>query len=728
MKTQILVRMALFILIVTGLLAGNFQPGLAQQAVGDIVSFSQLSQKEIVLQGPLDIQSFAFNLPADWEIIDGSQLHVNYNAFFNDTAASAANPNGITVAGYIQVTLNDVPVGTIVLDNRGENSIDLPIPNIAWATSDPKKTTRSLQFYLKTAEECHPTSGYVTNPQTGLSVIVRSSSYFLLPHRQAPIVTDLRRLPYPIYQDSFLPDAAVLVMPDNPTEAELQAVLTTSAVFGRMTGNLLTLKTVAVSRLDSASLTDSHLIFVGKPSSFPQLSQATWPAPINGDGFSNPQLGAEDGILQVAVSPLNPARIWLLVSGQSDAGIVKAAQALGSGEIRADQQPNLSIVSATQSLPVTSLGLTDHTFADLGYSTETRWGPGIRFIAYRFQIPPGQVVTQDAYVDLVFSHSSMFDFQQAGLSISLNSDYIGSFRFSERTAQVSNWRLNLPSASFQPGVNLLLIEANLEPVTHCIPNQELWFTTRPESVLHTPTQAAPDEVASSNLKDYPAPFAPTLDKIAFILAPNDPDSWSVASKLAFDLGARTGGTLIDPVVSFADKVPDAVKKDRDLLLIGRPSAMPVMQELASAMPAPFDAGSDIAKEPPGAFTFKVSPNTPVGYLQIFPAPWNPKHSVMTISANGPDGLTWGADALITSDQRSQLTGNLAVLYNNQIIATQVSGAVAIATPVASSTQAVQSQPGQPAGLNMFVISGIAVAVLIALGLLVWRIGARRNER
>lgn len=729
MKIPNFVRMTLFILMTASLLAGNFQPGLAQQPAGDIVSFSQLTQREVTLQGPLDIQSFAFNLPADWEILDGSQLRVNYNAFFNDTAASAANPNGVTVAGYIQVTLNDVPIGTIVLDRRGENSIDLPIPTSAWATPDPQKRTRSLQFFLKSAEQCNRTNAYAANPQVGLSVIVRSSSYFVLPRRQAPIATDLRRLPYPIFQDSFLPDTATLVMPDNPTEPELQAALTTSAALGRMTGNRLGLKTVAASKLDSSSLTDSHLIFVGKPSSFPQLPQATWPAPINGDAFSNPQVGAEDGVLQMAISPLNPARVWLMVSGQNDAGVAKAAQTLASGVIRVEQQPGLSVISATQPVAVSSLGATDYTFADLGYSTETRWGPGIRFIAYRFQVPPGQVVKEEAYLDLVFSHSSLFDFQQSGLSVSLNGDYIGSFRFSERTAQVSSWRLNLPSASFQTGDNLLLVEANLEPITYCIPNQELWFTTRPESVLHVPTQPAPVETASTVLKDYPAPFTPTLDRIAFVLASNDPDGWSVASKIAFDLGAQTGGALIDPLVSFADKMPDSVKNERDLLLIGRPSAMPVLQELANAMPAPFDPGSDIAKEPPAAFTFKISPDVPVGYLQIFPAPWNPQRSVMIVSGNGPDGLTWGANALITPDQRSQLTGNLAVLYNNQIIATQV-GSIPVkgVSPALSPTQASESQPGTPAGLNIFAISGIAVAVLIILGLLVWRIGGRRNER
>ena len=728
MKTQKFVQYSLFFVLVFSLVIAGVQPVVAQDNSGNIVTFTLLGQKEISLQGPLDVQSFSFNLPADWELQDGGQLHINYNTFFSDNANSVAGSNVVTVAGYIQVTLNNSPVGTIVLDTRGENSVDLPISLSAWTLTDPLNVTRSLQFYLRTAEQCHPTSNVNPNPQAGLSVIIRPSSYFLLPHSPAAIVTDLRRLPYPIYQDSFIPDKAVLVMPDNPSEAELQAAFTASAAFGRLSGGKLALGTTTVGKLDPARLADSDIIFVGKPAAFPQLSQATWAAPISGQGFSASQINADDGILQSSVSPQNPAKIWLLVSGQDDAGVVKAAQALASGQIRTNQTSNLSIISGTQTFPVSLSTVTDHTFADFGYSNQTAYGPGIRYFGYHFQIPPGQVVTQDAYIDLIFSHSSMFDFDQAGLSVSLNSDFIGSFRFSDRTAQVSSWRLNLPASSFKSGDNLILLEANLEPITHCIPNQELWFSARAESILHLPLEAAPDQVVSSILDQYPAPFIPTFDKTAFVVPNHDPASWGIASAIAYDLGWKTGGALIDPLAVFADKVPDTLRKERDLIVVGRPSTMPIMQELSSAMPAPFASGSDIAKEPPASFTFRVSNDTPVGYLQVFTSPWNPQLSVMTISGNGDDGLLWGANALITPSQRSQLTGNLAVLYNNQIIATQVNSApVVVATPMPVGTQSVAATTSNKPAINIVAISAVAVVVLILLGLLVWWIG-RRNER
>jgi len=56
-------------------------------------------------------------------------------------------------------------------------------------------------------------------------VVIRSSSALLLPHHSVAPPTDLARLPLPIFQHSFLPDAATIVTPDAPTAAELQAAL-----------------------------------------------------------------------------------------------------------------------------------------------------------------------------------------------------------------------------------------------------------------------------------------------------------------------------------------------------------------------------------------------------------------------------------------------------------------------------------------------------------------------
>jgi hypothetical protein len=70
----------------------------------------------------------------------------------------------------------------------------------------------------------------------------------------------------------------------------------------------------------------------------------------------------------------------------------------------------------------------------------------------------------------------------------------------------------------------------------------------------------------------------------------------VAAHLAFDLGNRTDGTLADLVAVYAGAVPENVRQESDLLIVWRSSALPIIAELGEALPALFEAGSDIAIE------------------------------------------------------------------------------------------------------------------------------------
>src|SRR5215207_626984 len=733
MKAKNIIQFIMCISLGCSTLLANVHPAFAQNAAEERVDFSLLSQSEIGLQGPLDTRSFRFNLPATWELLEGGQLHLNFDVSFN-AGSAVGESSSQPIAGYLQVTLNNTPLGTITLDKRGENTVDLTIYLSTWQLKDPT-ASHDLEFNLRSPGPCNTTSMTNASPLAGLNVIIHPTSYFLLPHRSAPMTADLRRLPYPLYQDSFVADQAFLVMPDHPTELELQAAFTTSAVFGRLSDGNLVLETSTISKLDPARFADSHIIFVGQPSAFPQLDKATWPAPIKNETFENPLIEQNDGVIQMAVSPENPGTLWLMVSGLSDAGVLKAAQGLGTvPDLRVDKSLRLSIITTVQDLPESASGEVDSTFAELGYDNQELWGPGLRYLEYIFHVPSGQEVTTGSYLDLVFTHSAMLDFEGAGVGVSLNGDYIGSFRFSEQTAQISNWHLNLPSSSFKEGENHLLLSANLVTISSCLPTNQLWFSSRADSVLHMPLAPASDSSSKLLLQKYPAPFAPSLDETTFIVSGNDPDSWSIASSIAYDLGWKTNGSLTQLEVALAESVPDSIRKDRDLLVVGRPSSMPIMQELASSMPAPFENASDVAREPETDIAFRLATDAPVGYLEVFPAPWDSQRSIITVSGNGTDGLRWAAEALIVPEKFSQLRGNLAIVYADQIISAQVGSnqTTVFATPIApaQTAPAVQepaaSTPAAPA-LNIMAITSIVIVALLVLGFLVWRIVEQRQQ-
>lgn len=727
MKTNKLFQVVTFILLVCSILGLSIYPAQAQSEE-DNISFALLSQDEISLQGPSDIASFTFNLPATWEVKDGARLYLSFNTTFNASSTAMTGTSENSVAGYLQVTLNETRIGTILLDQQGEITVELPLLLSAWNDLDPALPHR-LEFTLRTPGPCNDSyADYASSFNGGLGVLIHPTSYLYLPHTLKPMVTDLRRLPYPIYQDSFLPDKAILLIPDQPTNMELSAVLTTAAVFGRMTEGNLALETLVSSEITQPQLESSHLIFVGKASAFPQLKQANLPAPIKGQGFNIPELGKEDGILQAVVSPLNPTHIWVVVSGLSDEGVVKASQALGGGEeIRVSENTNLSIITDSQYLQSKGFYGENMSFEDLGYDERVRWGPGLRYVDYTFDIPAGQAVHQGAFLDLVFAHSAMLDMDGSGITVSLNSDYIGSYRFSHESTKVTNWHLELPSSSFRQGENALTLRVTLEATSSCLSYQQLWFAVRPESALHMNLIEAPYEEARAQLNKYPYPFVPNLINTAFVVPKNDVVSWVLASQVAYDLGKEAGGVYIDMAVAFADAVPDKIRNERDILVIGLPSQTPFIQELTPQMPAPFDEGSNIATEAISGFTFNVSPEIPVGYLEVFLSPWDAQHVVMTLSGNGADGLTWASEALLDPEKFAELRGNLAILYDDQIIpyavnTKQTSTLISVetseevtsaATAVAIDTQNTSANTGLP--LASITIGAIAIVALALLG-------------
>jgi hypothetical protein len=128
-----------------------------------------------------------------------------------------------------------------------------------------------------------------------------------------------------------------------------------------------------------------------------------------------------------------------------------------------------------------------------------------------------------------------------------------------------------------------------------------------------------------------------------VLGIDDPTGWNIASQIAADLGRQMQGTLVDPIVAYADAVPEQVPKERDLLLIERPDKLVLASELGSALPAPFAPGSNLASEPDATVAYRMAPNTSLGYLELLPAPWSAERTVLAVLGSTDQGLVWAVN-------------------------------------------------------------------------------------
>lgn len=712
-------------------LAGGFVlPASAQEASTDIVTFFQIGESEIDLAGPYDSQTILFGLPAEWKSTGGASLDLLMAVAFNIPAiGSAANP--YYYGGSLTVTLNSTTLAIIPIANVGEVSHKITIPPEALVS---RRTDGRIELVLALE------SGIDCEVNQNLRVVVHSSSQFTIPHDLVQPDTSLVKFPRPLYQDTLYEDSALIVIPDAPTASEMQSALTVAAGLGNLTGGNLIMDLTTFGQLTEAQKAGSSLVLVGKAASLPLLGELSLPITVTGGKFNLEAGGEDDGVVAMVASPWSVSRVVLVVSGNSEAGTIKAAQAVSTGLLRPNSEPNLSVVKVVETIPYPVNIPVDQTFADLGYNRDILERLGVSTASYTFYIPPGQVVTTDAFFELVMGHSALLNYERSGLVISLNGQPIGSVRFTDVTAAKANnlIQIPIPAAATLTGNNRLDVTAALYPIYNCsTPNfEDLYAIIWPESRLHLPLRPAQaDGSAPIALDFYPAPFTydPTLENLAFILPQGDMVAWRSAFNLAGFLGDRASGSLFAPRAFFANAVTDEELAAYNLVVVGRPSQLPVVAAMNEELPMPFAEGSDVAQERDMQVIFRIPPDAPVGYIELLSSPWNGENTVLAALGNTSQGVVWSGTALVDSALRSRLSGNFAAVTDQQVVTadTRLSAVPqddVVESPVAPSPVKPSAPAERPAWI--LPVAGIAggLAILILIVALIRNAAANRSKQ
>jgi hypothetical protein len=713
MKTRFFNGLMAFLLCF--LLAGGLaQPAGAQGAGTDTVTFFQIGESEIELSGPFDSQTILFGLPSEWRVTGNAQLDLFMAVAFNTAAAGATSSQ---YGGTLTISLNRNTLAILPVNETGEISRTVAIPASALVSA---RTDGRMELVLALE------SGADCDVNQNLRVIVHSSSQFTFLHDLVQPDTSLVKFPRPLYQDTLYPDSALIVIPDQPTASEMQSALTVAAGLGNLTGSHLLMDMTTIGQLTAEQKAAGNLVLVGKAASLPVLAELTMPITVAAGQFKLDAGGEDDGVVALVNSPWAVSRVVLVVSGNSDTGTVKAAQAVSTGLLRPNASPNLSVVKEVETLHNPTSIPTDQTLADLGYNRDILERLGVSTVSYNFYLPPGQMVTSEAFFELVMGHSALLDYARSGLVISLNGQPIGSVRFTDETASKSNniVQISIPPAATLTGVNRLDVTAALYPIYNCSTQnfQNLYAVVWPESRLHLPLQ--PIQAGGSTtiaLDFYPAPFNfdPTLGNLAFILPENDLVAWRSAFNIAGFLGDRAGGSLSAPRVFFANAVTDEELAGYNLVLVGRPSQLPLVGAMNDVLPVPFAEGSDVAQERNMQVIFRIPTNVPVGYVELLPSPWNESNTVLAALGNTSQGVTWSGAALVDSALRSRLAGNFAAVTDQQVVTADTrlsavppdgAGAAPVVPPVVEPSAPVE----RPAWIlpAAGIAGGLAVLILL----------------
>lgn len=325
-------------------------PAIAQEtSQTEERTFAEFRNEAIVLNPSSYVHTLKFNLPAHWRLAGDVALDLRFTVlspapaeFQGTLAALKLNLNGQTVSEYPIQTGGDL-AATLLLSFE-------QIP--------PEKMELQLELESYLPDQAG---------QPPLEVRVHQTSSFRFSYETITPDTSLILFPSQLLQDSIEPDHAFLVIPAQPTIEELRSGLIVAAGLSRLSKGQLHLELVSMDEVAPEMQAGSHLILVGKPEPFLALQGMIFPSPIVvrsdpewsvqfllPDRYEFERTAPDDGLIQLINSPWNPSRFILLVSGETDAGVLKAAQAVSSGRLRKNVFPNLAIVKETRITPSAS--------------------------------------------------------------------------------------------------------------------------------------------------------------------------------------------------------------------------------------------------------------------------------------------------------------------------------------------------------------------------------------
>ncbi|MBI9043231.1 MAG: cellulose biosynthesis cyclic di-GMP-binding regulatory protein BcsB [Anaerolineaceae bacterium] len=656
----------------------------------DEYTFSQMGFEETSLIGPFDTTSVSVGLPPEWDLLPGSQIIVNYRVYIHGLEITD-NIESLLM-GHLEVAFNDEFVGTIYLDSTEQKSQIIPLTYNAMVALREDGRKR-IDLTLVSEESCQ--NDFLIN------VVVESSSILSLKHEVGDLPLDFSQFPRPIYQESSLvPSSALVVMPDQPSEEELQTILEVAAGLGSWTDGELILDYSTVSDLNDILLSENHLIFVGKPTGFPFIEDLSLPVSAMDGKFQSDDVKTDDGILQLQISPWNAAKALLLVSGETDEAVIKAGQALSYGQILSVQRPDLAIIAEVNPLALSGTIETERTFANLGYENRSLKRIGTNYAEYRFSIPPGQIPSIESYTKIFFNHSAFMEYDRSGLVVTLNDILVGSVRFSDENTQISEVEFSLPRNILHSGENRLMLRVDMTPLDICsdINTTSVWTMIFDESLIYLPLEPA----SISNLQNPEATLDQFPDflgvqnvfsKTAFMFSGKNSTDWAVGARIAYSLGDQLERLPQFKVIDNPEENLEYLS-DTHIFLIGRPSDFPLLYSLEESLPAPFAEGSELAIEKNSRVIYRIPFGTSVGYLELLPSPWSEDSSAIIVTGNSNEGLSWAGDALTISKLRNNLIGDFAVISGEQVLA------VDTRFPISTEMLNIETEPVLDEGMEM----------------------------
>jgi hypothetical protein len=563
------------------------------------------------LAGPYQEITAAFGLPADWSLNAPLQVDLRYRSDFQSLmqafSASPETENTAGIKGVLSVYLNENLISTTEVNTSAQNELSFEV-DAQMVAPYPAQNRIRITWDAATACAYGVTSGLFLDPDSTLQFSYTTQEVDL----------SLRDFPQPFYSPTDIQAHPVtLLIPANPDENSLSALLAVAAGLGRHSQGALDFNVMTSDRISPAELAEAQLILIGP--------LEAWRSYLAGSGLAADALqipadaGTEDGLLVLQASPWNPKRALLLVSGENEVGLQKASASLASvdflpyanGQAAVVAQLAKDMAQTVIDVNLASLQTSDNLLVEqLGDTT----------FSIPFNMPADANISPEAYIEVYFRHSQLIDYLQSSLTISINGTKIGSIRFSDQSAENGLSRIILPPDIIRPLQNTLEITTSIVPQDLCADERSgnFWVSVLGDSYLHLPPvlEEGGAQAGDLYLSDFPQALLTdeSLSTLTFVSDADDWQNWLYAADLAYRLGVFTASGPLQPSAAFLTDAPQGSSGQSILLLGG--SAEIGASAWNDSLPLPFETNGVLPSLSFEGIQFQTADEQDLGELQI----------------------------------------------------------------------------------------------------------------
>ena len=551
-------------------------------------------------------------LPPDWRVNDDLVIELDITSEFQsllEAFTSEELVDGLSLQkGYLRVSLNGDLIGEREIAEEGEFTLEFSVP-VEIVNQDTELNDLVISWDASAACEQSITS----------LLTIGAGSKVNIPHTAKSTSLKLKDFPSPFqYGCSVIDYPVAFVVPDDPDEDVLSALLAVSGAFGKLGGHNFIYEVLKTADLNQAKHADYHFVLTGGLEEVNELVESK----MGGNRITLPAevRGTNSGYLKYEISPWNTGRTILIVTGENGTGVYKAASILAADQMIPYSGGNDAVVKDVLDPMGATQFQIDRLLGDLVPENTLKASTlGETIVKMPFSIPGGMQISPEAYLELYFRHSQLINYLQSSISVHINDDLIGTIRFSDHSAENGLIRIILPPNVLRPLMNELQITYTITPQDICADERSgnYWITIFGDSYLHIPpvmeVETTPDLFTLNNLpkslmKD--SSFA----NLVYVIGGDDEKSWEYASRLAFLLGVSTDANIMQPALEFSGDVRE-FENGKDYILIGDMGSIPFQSGVNDYLPLPIGEDGGFAQEPLEGIQFVMDPGQDIGVIQ-----------------------------------------------------------------------------------------------------------------